>query len=68
MFRTMQFSNFNQRQVINQTYAANLARTIAAAPRPAPAIASKPMTLNAPMVGRVHAVKPGCSACGKKVA
>jgi hypothetical protein len=62
MFRTMQFSNFNQRQGINQNYAANLARTIAGAP------VSRPMTLSAPMVSRVHAVKPGCSACGKKVA
>ena len=60
----MQFSNFNRSQVINQAYTANLARTIAAAPRPAP----RPITLNSPMVGRVHAVKPGCSACGKKVA
>jgi hypothetical protein len=25
-------------------------------------------TLNAPMIDRVHKTKPGCSACGKKVA
>lgn len=24
--------------------------------------------LNAPMVGRIHNARPGCSACGKKVA
>jgi hypothetical protein len=24
--------------------------------------------LNAPMIDRVHKTKPGCSACGKKVA
>ena len=28
----------------------------------------KNMALNAPMINRVHNVKPGCSACGKKVA
>ncbi len=26
------------------------------------------MALNAPMIDRVHKAKPGCSACGKKVA
>lgn len=38
-------------------------------------IASKPVSsapknlpLNAPMIDRVHKAKPGCSACGKKVA
>ena len=25
-------------------------------------------TLNMPMINRVHKAKPGCSACGKKVA
>jgi len=25
-------------------------------------------SLNTPMIDRVHKVKPGCSACGKKVA
>jgi len=28
----------------------------------------KPASLNAPMIDRVHKAKPGCSACGKKVA
>jgi len=28
----------------------------------------KNMALNAPMIDRVHKAKPGCSACGKKVA
>ncbi len=29
----------------------------------------KPVTaLNAPMIDRVYKAKPGCSACGKKVA
>jgi hypothetical protein len=61
MFKTMNFSNFNRSQVFNQAYGANLARSVPA-PRP------RPITLNSPMVGRVHAAKPGCSACGKKVA
>lgn len=26
------------------------------------------LPLNAPMIDRVHKAKPGCSACGKKVA
>ncbi len=34
------------------------------APKPVP----KFTPLNAPMVDRVHKAKPGCSACGKKVA
>ena len=31
-------------------------------------MASKPASLNSPMIERVHKAKPGCSACGKKVA
>ena len=34
----------------------------------APAPRSRPAPLNAPMIDRVHKAKPGCSACGKKVA
>lgn len=26
------------------------------------------LSLNSPMIDRVHKAKPGCSACGKKVA
>ena len=26
------------------------------------------ISLNAPMIDRVHKARPGCSACGKKVA
>ncbi len=29
---------------------------------------NKSMPLNASMIDRVHRAKPGCSACGKKVA
>jgi hypothetical protein len=28
----------------------------------------RPVALNAPMIDRVHKAKPGCSACGKRVA
>jgi hypothetical protein len=30
--------------------------------------APRPIALNASMIDRVHKAKPGCSACGKKVA
>lgn len=36
--------------------------------RPPVAAPPKNMALNAPMIDRVHKAKPGCSACGKKVA
>jgi hypothetical protein len=42
----------------------NLAHNIRAAPKPAPTN----IPLNAHMIDRVHKAKPGCSACGKKVA
>ena len=35
---------------------------------PAPLSKARPVALNAPMIDRVHKTKPGCSACGKKVA
>ncbi len=54
----MIFSNAQAQRAPNMNiYAANIAR--------APV---KPVALNAPMVNRVHAAKPGCSACGKRVA
>jgi hypothetical protein len=30
-------------------------------------IMSRNISLNAPMIDRIHKAKPGCSACGKKV-
>jgi hypothetical protein len=35
-----------------------------------PVVSSAPrnLPLNAPMIDRVHKAKPGCSACGKKIA
>lgn len=40
--------------------------SVSRSPQPAPA--PKNMSLNAPMIDRVYKAKPGCSACGKKVA
>lgn len=57
----MNFSNVQNYRSQNLTaYTANIARVQTGAPRQ--------MTLSAPMIGRVHAAKPGCSSCGKKVA
>ena len=33
-----------------------------------PLTKARPAALNAPMIDRVHKARPGCSACGKKVA
>lgn len=42
--------------------------SISKAPKPQKPLPAKNMSLNAPMINRVHNAKPGCSACGKKVA
>lgn len=34
----------------------------------APQPVTRPVSLNAPMIDRVHKAKSGCGACGKKVA
>jgi hypothetical protein len=31
-------------------------------------VVSRNISLNSPMIDRIHKAKPGCSACGKKVA
>jgi hypothetical protein len=36
--------------------------------KPIATSAPKNISLTAPMIDRVHRAKPGCSACGKKVA
>lgn len=36
--------------------------------KPLSVATSKNSQLNAPMIDRVHKARPGCSACGKKVA
>ena len=57
----MNFSNSQNYRGHNlNAYAASIGNIQTVAPRP--------MTLSAPMIGRVHAAKSGCSACGKKVA
>ena len=38
-----------------------------AAPAPSSAVV-RPMSLKGPMIERVYRAKPGCSACGKRVA
>lgn len=55
--------SYTQTQYFNQL---NSKPPLASAPR-IPVI-NKNQGLNAPMVGRVYKARPGCSACGKKVA
>ncbi len=54
-------SGYVPRQPVSNS---NLA-SISAKPTPR---APSSLPLNAPMVDRIHKAKPGCSACGKKVA
>lgn len=58
----MNFDNFGPSRSAYITN--NLASQISSAPRPV----IRNIALNAPMIDRVHKAKPGCSACGKKVA
>jgi len=63
MFRirmNLENPNVQLRQNINDVYRSNMAPKLAAVHRP--------VALNAPMIDRVHKTRPGCSACGKKVA
>jgi hypothetical protein len=60
----MTFSNSGSVQPKMNNFGGSLA-SIGNAPKIVPA---KNMRLNAPMIDRVHNAKPGCSACGKKVA
>lgn len=57
---TMNLANPNVQYRQNM---ASYASSIAAKPQP-----TRVAGLNAPMIDRVHKTKPGCSACGKKVA
>ena len=63
MFRirmNLENPNVQLRQNINDIYRSNMA--------PKPVAINRPIALNAPMIDRVHKTRPGCSACGKKVA
>lgn len=66
--------SFNNSGYIPPINYGNLAYNINSAPRPVPRQAPRPVPapapvpLNSSMVERVHKAKPGCSACGKKVA
>jgi hypothetical protein len=57
----MNFDNFGPSRVPLQVN--NLASQVSQVP-----IARRIIPLNAGMIDRVHKAKPGCSACGKKVA
>ena len=57
--------SFNNSGFVHQSYN-NLAANISSPPiKPSP---PKSTALNSPMIDRVYKAKPGCSACGKKVA
>ena len=58
---TMNLANPNTQLRQNMAY-------YAASMAPRPAANNKPTALNSAMIDRVHKAKPGCSACGKKVA
>ena len=55
---TMNLENYNSQ--FRQNMASYVPPYVVQAPRP--------IALNASMIDRVHKAKPGCSACGKKVA
>jgi hypothetical protein len=56
--------SFNNSGIIPISNYTNLANNVSALPRKT----TSNILLNSPMVERIHKVKPGCSACGKKVA
>lgn len=46
----------------------NLGSSLTLPRQPNPIVSrNRTISLNAPMIDRVHKAKPGCSACGKKV-
>ncbi len=59
--------SFNNSGEVHQSYYNNLAANLSSIP-PRKVAPQKNVSLNAPMIDRVHKAKPGCSACGKKVA
>lgn len=61
---------FNNSGTVPQQYNNNLGSGLASlgAARRQGVTQNTHLPLNAPMIGRIHKAKPGCSACGKKVA
>ncbi len=60
--------SFNNSGEFRPQYNGNLAANISSLPVSASRPKNVNVALNAPMIDRVHKAKPGCSACGKKVA
>ena len=58
--------SFNNSGLNPPQYYNNIGANIAVKPAAMPS--ANRISLNAPMIDRVHKAKPGCSACGKKVA
>jgi hypothetical protein len=58
---SMNFDNFGPSRAPLPRPTNNLASQVSQAPK-------RIVPLNANMIDRVHKAKPGCSACGKKVA
>jgi hypothetical protein len=58
--------SFNNSGAVRVPHYNNLATNLSSLP--APVAPTKNVGLNAPMIDRVYKAKPGCSACGKKVA
>lgn len=62
----MTFNNSGQYQrSVNMTIPKQVVLNV---PKPVALNAPRQVALNTPMIDRIHKAKPGCSACGKKVA
>ena len=59
----MSFNNLGVNSVSNYNN-----NNLAAYMSSAPSVNQKAVGLNSPMIDRVYKARPGCSACGKKVA
>ena len=57
---------FNNSGALPPKHYGNLGGNISSPPPVIPK--TRHVALNAPMIDRIHKAKPGCSACGKKVA
>ena len=66
MFQSLKSMRFSPSSFYNQPI--RHVAPSAAASAPAATSVRRPMSLKGPMIDRVHKAKPGCSACGKRVA